>query len=318
MLGRSNRCVYSARRMNAPQKQQRLGQLLLQAAIIFGFLLLPKVALCAQADSTKVDLMLHELISDNMYLSYLEFETPKNVPLLGDMATGDTKRLDPGLREWNPNHPKWKLVYDRVYADIDKELAPSAAIAAYKKCAALNCYAQDIASELQPADVDAILSYLDTSEGKRFQAFQQQVDEIFVSGARAPSSPLLPNKLSAEQRKRFWRMLKLSIYVKSLEAGTNAYHLHDPSEGDLVEWMMAYAVVQKEDELEKLQLQYGNDLPAFEAFLGTNASQHLFAAMPKAIANASQRMRQIEAGVRGVENRHEEEWKALLRAESTQ
>lgn len=304
--------------MNATRKQLLERRLLLEAAIIFGLCLLPTVASCAQADATKVDLMLHELVSDNMNLSYLEFETPENIPLLSDMAIGDTKRLNPRSRDWNPNHPKWKPVYDRVYTDIAKGLAPSAAIAAYKKCAALNCYAQDIASQLQPADVDAILSYLDSAEGKRFQTFQQQIGEIFVSGSKAPSSPLAPNNLSLEQRKRFQSMLKLSVFVKSLKTDTSAYNVYDPSEGDLLERMMAFAIVQREDELEKLQVQYGNDLAGFEAFLSTNASQHFFSAMPKAIANASQRMRQIEAGVRGVEDKHEAEWKALLKTDPTQ
>ncbi len=77
-------------------------------------------------------------------------------------------------------------------------------------------------------------------------------------------------------------------------------------------------LLENHDYHEKVQLQYGDDLAGFEAFLSTNAPQHLFAAMPKAIANASQRMRQIEAGVRGGEEKREARWKAFLKSELTQ
>lgn len=294
-------------------KHQRPRPDLLPLAILFSLLFPAQAAWCAQADSAKVDLILHDLGADS---TSAKGGAPAYEHVVDAVATGETQHLGAGENNWNAENPKWKPIYDRIHADLERDLPGSSAYAAIKECEGVNCYARDVASNLDPADVDAILSYLGTTEGKRFQVFQLQVNEILQSGIKAASAQKTQSKHSAlpeERTKPLFEMLKLSFLVQSLEARADADAGRDPSGGDGIAWLMVFAEVEKEAELEKLHSQYGNDLATFEAFTKTDAARHLIDAAGKADAKGQQRLKLVYEGIQGIVDKHEEGWKALLK-----
>jgi hypothetical protein len=260
------------------------------------------------------------------------------------VATIQTRQLGAfaGIKDWDEKNPKWKPIRDRIRADLEKDLPtlPAAAAAAYaewERCEAAKCYAQDIASNLQPTDVEAILAYFDTPEGKRFQTFQQEIGSIYGAGIVSFMPPRLqqtaamhPNNgqdsqaksipPSAEQMQRFLRMLKLSILFQSTKAATEVGKSgkQDSSGGEVFALFMAAAINKNKAKLEELDLQYRNDLAGFEVFSETDASRHFIEALAKADAKSDSRMKSALEVLQGIANKHQQEWRVLLKAELSQ
>jgi len=327
--------------MNIMEKHLQALFLLIRSMVICGLLVLAQTAWCGQVDSEKIDLILRDLVIDktNPYGSTTQGVMYDGLP--GAMAIAQTRQLGAGVRDWNAENPKWKPVYDHIRTDLENDLptlpaADAAAYAEYRRCEAGKCYTQDIASNLQPADIDAILAYFDTPEGKRFQTFQQQIDSIYISGLHPLKQRSLPqtaanssNKgqdsqansfpTSPEQMQRYLRMLNLSILVQSTKAIAGAAHSdkQDPSDNGLL-FFMAAAMGRNKTKLEELDLQYRNDLPGFGAFNESDASQHFIEAMGKADAKEFRRIMFALKGLQDIVNTHQQEWKDLFKTELSQ
>jgi hypothetical protein len=329
-------------RMNTTQRLRKTRFLLIGSMVIYGLLTLEQSAWCAQVDSEKIDLILHTSIISKTGPHGLSTEGVVYQGLLGVVATIQTRRLGMGDKNWDEKNPKWKPIRDRIRADLEKDLPtlPAAAAAAYaewERCEAAKCYAQDIASNLQPTDVEAILAYFDTPEGKRFQTFQQEIGSIYGAGIVSFMPPRLqqtaamhPNNgqdsqaksipPSAEQMQRFLRMLKLSILFQSTKAATEVGKSgkQDSSGGEVFALFMAAAINKNKAKLEELDLQYRNDLAGFEVFSETDASRHFIEALAKADAKSDSRMKSALEVLQGIANKHQQEWRVLLKAELSQ
>jgi hypothetical protein len=118
---------------------------------------------------------------------------------------------------------------------------------------------------------------------------------------------------------RFMKMLMLSIFFQSTKAISEAAHpgKQDPSDNGSF-FFMAAAMGRNETKLEELDLQYRNDLPGFEAFTETEASRHFIESMGKADVEAVSRTTSAFEGLQGIVNTHQQEWKALFKAELSQ
>jgi len=330
--------------MKLTQKHQQARFLLIRAMITGGMLVLAQTAWCGQVDSEKIDLILRDITFVKTNPNSSSTPSVADHGLLSVQATIQTRRLSAGtgVKDWDEKNPKWKPIHDRIRADLEKDLPTlpadaAAAYAEYSRCDPGKCYEQEIASNLQPADVDAILAYFDTTEGKRFQAFQQQICSIVTSGILFLAPPSLSQTaanrlngqdsqaestpLSAEQSHRFLRMLLLSILFQSTKAAalTGKSGKQDVSDDGVVFSLELRAAINRNrTKLADLDLQYRDNLPGFEAFTGTDASRHLIEAMGKASAKTSRRASSALAGLQGIANKHQQEWRVLFKAELSQ
>jgi hypothetical protein len=155
--------------MNKTRKHQQARFLLIGSMVIYGLLVLAQTAWCGQVDSEKIDLILRDTAISKTDLfgsitqGVVDTQGVSDQRLLGVLATVQTRQLGAGVKDWNEKNPKWKPIYDHIRADLENDLpalpaAAADAYAEYRRCETGNCYAQDIASNLQPADVDAILT----------------------------------------------------------------------------------------------------------------------------------------------------------------
>lgn len=311
--------------------------------VVYGLLVLAQTAWCGQVDPGKIDLILRDIGSSNASLDASSAQGVADPRLPSVLATIQTRQLGggAGIKDWNEKNPKWKPIYDHIRADLEKDLPtlPAAAAAAYAediRCEAGKCYAQDIASNLQPADVDAILAYFDTPGGKGFQAFQQQIGSIFTSGLLSSTQHALPQTAAdhpnngpdshaenilptPEQMQRFLRMLRLSILVQSIKAmSETARSGKQDTSDDGSMFFLGAAMARNNTKLEELDRQYRNDLPGFEAFTETDASRHFIEAMAKADATSTKRKLLAVEGLQGIANTHQQDWGALFKAELSQ
>jgi hypothetical protein len=331
--------------MNRTQKHQQARFLLIRPMVIWGLLVVAQTAWCCQVDSEKIDLILRDIAFSKASLFGSNSQGEADARLPSVLATIQTRQLGvgAGIKDWDKKNPKWKPIHDRIRSDLEKYLptlpaAAASSYAEYSRCEVGKCYEQDIASNMQPADVDAILAYFDTPEGKRFQSFQQQIGSIFLSGILAITQPSLsqiaaksPNNeqesqaksipLSAEQKLRFMKMLTLSLSFQSTKAmieDTKSGKQDPSSAGEVFVFYMAAAMSRNEKKLEEMDLQYRNDLPGFKVFTETDALRHFIEAMGKADAKSVTRTRSALEGLQGIANMHQQEWKVLFKAELSQ
>jgi len=326
------------------QEHQQTRFLPIRFMVIYGLLVLAQAAWCGQADSEKIDLILHDIALSKTSLYGFNAQGDADQRLPSVLATIQTRQLGAfaGIKDWDKMNPKWKPLHDHIRADLEKDLptlpaAAAAAYAEYGRCEAGKCFEQDVASNLQPTDVDAILAYFDTPEGKRFQAFQQQIGAIYLSGVVSLTQHSLqqiaakrPNNgqdsqaeslpTSAEQKLRFMKMLMLSIFFQSTKAGIDSKFpgSQDASRDEVFGFYLVAAMNRNETKLNELDLQYRNDLPGFETFTESNASRHLIESMAKANAKSVNRTMSALEGLEGIANRRLQEWKALFKAELSQ
>ena len=331
--------------MNTTQKHQQARSLPIRPIVIYCLLVLAQTAWCGQVDPGKIDLILRDITFVKTIPHDSSTQSVADHGLLSVVANAQTRQLSAGtgIKDWDKKNPKWKPIYDHIRADIEKDLPnlPADAAAAYaesSRCENGKCYVQEIASNLQPADVDAILAYFDTPEGKRFQAFQQQISSIVTSGLLSlvpPSLGLTEAKkliigqdsqaestpLSAEQSHSFLRMLLLSILFQSTKATalTGKSGKQDVQDDGLVFSLeLGAAMNMNKTKLADLDLQYRNDLPSFETFTEADASRHFIEAMGIAGAKSASRTRLALAGLQGIANKHQQEWRVLFKADLSQ
>ena len=244
--------------------------------------------------------------------------------LLDGAAFRETLRLGEGKPDWNPRHPGWKAVYDRVRADIEAEqpaIVSAADAERGRNEAREREYLQTIASALSAADARAILDYYDSAPGLRYQGFMQRIDGAIAGGMAsslglaAPPMERAPEpEADSAKSQRFFEMIKMSHPYQALSA--SAALKRDPSGMGALGIMAAAAIASHRAELEAILSEYSADLAGFEAFQKTAAAQSLSRAMSLAAEESAQRsIEKPPPDVFGpVRRRYTEEWRAAYRA----
>lgn len=230
--------------------------------------------------------------------------------LLNSFANAQTKSLGQGNKEWVASNPKWALIYKHIRADLVAEVPRADAAAA-------STFEEDIASQLHQSDVDKILAYYSTSEGKRYQVFMHRIEPILISGmaglVRPGSAQLSGSRPTAEQSRRYYRALLLSRTIQSMTAkmeADKAAH-RDTSGYQVVAFFIDAAIGRNQAELEKIDQEYVGDLPGFEAFSRSDPAKHLFLAMATASAKRLEQERPIVIALQAAAQKHRSDWKAM-------
>ncbi|MGO8918047.1 MAG: hypothetical protein ACLQJR_19275 [Stellaceae bacterium] len=236
------------------------------------------------------------------------------------LANIETKQLGQNDRDWNASNPKWKSVFDHVRSDLQTDLPAAMAAARAATPAFTRDYEADIAAQLLPSDVDAILTYYASPEGGRYQAFMRRIDAITGTGMAslgAGDSPPVAGQTTAEQLQRNLRMVRLS---RTFQAAMAAMKADMEAHRDLTGYsgigiLEGVAASRNQAELETLDKQYAADLPGFEAFSKSDSAQHFFKAMGAASIRLARRQNPFAELMQAAAKKHEIEWKALYQAE---
>jgi hypothetical protein len=242
-------------------------------------------------------------------------------------AFRETLRLGQGKPDWNPRHPAWQAVHDRVRADLDTERpAIMSAIDADRPRVEELEHEQllKIAAALAAADVRTILAYYDSGEGLRYQAFMQRIDSVAAEGiassvgAAAPPAGLASaSKADSQKSQRYLEMIRMSDTFQAMNAMADMPEAKmDPSGSAALGIMAAAAVASHRPELEALRKEYSADLPGFAAFQKTPAAQRLFRVMGGVALDSIPRMteRRPPDLFDSARRKYLEQWQAEYRA----
>ena len=232
---------------------------------------------------------------------------PGNKRLIQGLANVATKSLDANNQDWTPSNPKWKTVYDHVHADFVKEMPDtghdmSGSIA--------HSYEQDIAMHVTQADIDAILAYYKTPQGRRYQDFLQRIDKVMGDGITHVGAATTAEAPAPDDVERYSKMLTLSRVYQSMNAmlSNRPGQPHDASGYGPIGLALAIIVRKSQPDLAAIYKDYAADLPAFESFNKTAAAQNLFAAMGAAIPDMMKNANPAAKALATVEAKHKKEW----------
>jgi len=281
-------------------------------SLILALLFVPHTS-WAEVDTAVVAKILGEELS-----RVPDIDDEKSKQMLNSLSNSATKLLDQNNKDWNPSSPKWKAIYDRVHADLESEMPSIRAAVTDQSRNRLQAYEANIAAHISQVDADAILAYYATPEGQRYQEFTGSVDKIVSVGAANFASPSAADKrqavakLTDQQIQRYLRMLMLSRLYQAV--ATLSQTSHDPSAGGGIGFLLGPAIFKNYQELEALDEKYAGDFASFDAFTKTDAAQHFFAAMGRAMPLLSEG-NSVADSINAVEQKHESEWKALYLAQ---
>lgn len=245
--------------------------------------------------------------------------------LLNEVAFRETLRLGQGKPVWNPRHPGWKAVYDRVRADIETErpaIVRAADAEKGRNAAREQEYLQTIASALSATDVRAILDYVDSAQGLRYQGFMQRIDGAIAGGmasslgfAAPPTDSAPAPEADSAKWQSFVEMIMMSHPYQAIIA--SPARAQDRSGMGALGTMAAAAIASRHAELDAILSEYSAELAGFKAFQKTPPAQSLFRAMGRAAEQSAQRsIEKPPPDVFGPARRkYAEEWRAAYRAQ---
>ncbi len=258
--------------------------------------------------------------------------TPGNLPQINEMdaagykklldkiADSETSLLDKNNKNWNSSNSNWGFIFDRVHGDLESGMPLATINSELEKIR--HSYEKDIASNLSKSDVNTMLAYYDSSQGKRYQDFMQRIDRIMNSGMAtllAPKQiPSSQNNLTPDQINMYMKLLQMSQpfqMTMALAEIANAEH-RDASGYGAIGFLAGVAIKANQLELETLSKKYANDIPSFEAFSKTESSHHFYIAMGKAVERLGGNSIPIGNLIQSVEQKHKNEWMSLFQSQT--
>jgi hypothetical protein len=185
----------------------------------------------------------------------------------------------PADRLWNRNHPQWAAAERRVRRDLGPAMQEMVAVNLADTKA---LWEGALAEQLTETDVDVLLRFLRSAQGKRYTEFQRRLDAIcaptisriassifsghdinYPSGSPPPTAiidarvDLLAMSLSS-------RMLAQTHANNEKPGGQSGLSSMEPM-------IWSETVLTRGSDLDSLRVQYGSDLKAFAAFTGSQA-----------------------------------------------
>jgi hypothetical protein len=192
----------------------------------------------------------------------------------------------PADRLWNKNHPQWAAAERRVRRDLGPAMQEMVAVNLADTKA---LWEGALAEQLTETDVDVLLRFLRSAQGKRYPEFQRRLDAIcaptisriassifsghdinYPSGSPPPTAiidarvDLLAMSLSS-------RMLAQTHANNEKPGGQSGLSSMEP-----VIW--SETVLTRGSDLDSLRVQYGSDLKAFAAFTASQAMRKVLLA----------------------------------------
>ena len=195
------------------------------------------------------------------------------------IAPGLVKQLDPANPAWTPQQPKWHAVLEFVKADLRKDVQPALRASALRSGQAA---AHEYASHAQDTDMEALLNFLNSQDGARYIAFQNELRSISNQALESlmAQEPVTSEEPSGAVLKRREQLLSLGIDSRiAVDGGGAPRGPSSPGSSTILE----NAARREGTALDTLFSEYEASLPGFIAFTQSATAKHLFTAAEPAL-----------------------------------
>jgi Domain of unknown function (DUF4124) len=195
------------------------------------------------------------------------------------IAPGLVKQLDPANPAWTPQQPKWHTVLEFVKADLRKDVQPALRESALRSGQAA---AHEYASHAQDSDMEALLKFLNSQDGARYIAFQNELRSICNQALESlmAQEPITSEEPSDAALKRREQLLSLGIDSRiAVDGGGTPRGPSSPGSSTILE----NTARREGTALDTLFSEYEASLPGFIAFTQSTTAKHFFAAAEPAL-----------------------------------
>src|SRR6266404_464758 len=225
------------------------------------------------------------------------------------------KKLDPSNTNWNDRNPGWPIMAGIVEKDLLEEISDKPTNETLNiETAAVGAYAAKMTDD----DLRQMATYLASPEGKRYAAFQTQIELVFNEGIRALQSnhPQSQEPVADVVQKRRLQLLALSDSAMILVA---QYDIAQSQHADISGFsalpiMMEATAMIEAPQLDALATHFDADIPRFVSFSQTGTAKHHFAALAAAqTVGAPLLLALVEEFARKVEARHMTHWQQVYK-----
>jgi hypothetical protein len=195
------------------------------------------------------------------------------------IAPGLVKQLDPANPAWTPQQPKWHTVLEFVKADLRKDVQPALRASALRSAQAA---AHEYASHAQDTDMEALLKFLNSQDGARYIAFQNELRSISNQALESlmAQEPITSEEPSDAVLKRREQLLSLGIDSRiAVDGGGTPRGPSSPGSSTILE----NTARREGTALDTLFSEYEASLPSFIAFTQSTTAKHFFTAAEPAL-----------------------------------
>lgn len=196
-----------------------------------------------------------------------------------DEAAPDlVKAIDPDNAQWNPANGRWHLVSEFVKADLHRD-AQSALRSSTARASQTS--ASYYASRASDADMAALSTYLNSAEGARYIAFQNEIRPLLYETmssilAQEPMDESTPTEQALAERRQ---LLHLALeYGITKNGGVTASPALQPGSDTVLE----NAARREGATLDTMYSEYGPSLPAIQSFADSALGKRFFVAVEPA------------------------------------
>jgi hypothetical protein len=179
-----------------------------------------------------------------------------------DAAPDLVKGLDPDNPTWTPANGRWHSVSEFVKADLRRDVQ-SALRSSTTEVAQIT--AREYAARANDSDIDALSTFLSTSAGARYVAFQNEIRPVLYAALSAllAQEPMPPNAPSEQELRQRRQLLSMTLeYRIAKEGGGPSTAETQPGSRTVVE----NAARREGTALDALFAEYEASLPSFQSF----------------------------------------------------
>jgi hypothetical protein len=218
-------------------------------------------------------------ILDLLHIAPVEPEALILQRTVDDVAPDLVKALDPDNAMWTPANGRWHTVSEFVKADLRKDVQSALRVSAAQLA---QLTAREYVAQAQDSDMQALLRFLETPDGNRYVAFQNEIRPLLYTTlaslmAQDPMPEDVPTDLILRQRKE---LLSMALEYRVVKDGgrTSTTELRPGSV------TVAENAARREGAvLDALFAEYEPFLPRFQSFTDSNTAKHFFSAVEPAL-----------------------------------
>jgi hypothetical protein len=220
------------------------------------------------------------------------------------------KKLDPSNADWNDRNPGWPAMAGVIQKSLLDEISNKpTSETLHIETLTVGIYA----AKMTDADLQQMNTYLSSAEGKRYAAFQTQLESVFNEGIRAlqANHPMSQEPATDVALHRRLQLLSLSnsamITVAQYDSAQSQHA--DISGFSALPSLLEAVATYEGAELDALATRFDADIPQFVSFNQTITAKHHFAALAAAQAvGAPMLLAQVQAFLAIVEAKHMAQW----------
>lgn len=218
-------------------------------------------------------------ILDLFHIAPSEPETFLLQRTVDDAAPDLVQALDPDNARWTPANAKWHSVLEFVKADLRRDVQTALRRSTSEMS---RVTAQQFAARADEADLDAVLTFLGSSDGARYLALQSEVRRMVYDAlvSLLAQEPIPDGTPSAATLRRRQELLSLTLDYRIVKDGGG------PPPTDLYAGSAAVADYSARHDglaLDALIDEYEPYLPQFHTFTGSPTAKKLFRALEPAM-----------------------------------